>query len=444
MTAHPSPGTRWPSLGRLLSIGSRPGDDRDLRIRKRTAVATVYALLLSGFVYSVMGVLADRPALILFSLLQVTAQCISLGFFHRTGRLRPVVLVMITVGLLTLASGIATLGGLESSSGNLAFGVLAPLGAVMLLGRRAALPAFAAFAAVVIWAGVTDDLWRTQASPLPESLAIPLYVTNLLFSGAIALGLVVFIDAERVRAKGQAESLLLNVLPRSIVERLHGGERVIADQCEDVTVMFSDVVDFTPFAEKQSPERVVAVLNELFSAFDVLAADRGLEKIKTIGDAYMVVAGVPDERPDHAQVMLDMALAMHAATDAQPPVDGARLRIRTGIATGPVVAGVIGRQKFSYDLWGDTVNTASRMESSGVPGCIQVTRETWERCRADFPWKVREGVEVKGKGPMRTYVLDPALVEAAAGDSPAGGGTTLRDPGRYCHQLTTSDENLDR
>jgi class 3 adenylate cyclase len=176
-----------------------------------------------------------------------------------------------------------------------------------------------------------------------------------------------------------------------------------------VTVLFSDVVDFTPFSERESPERVVAVLNELFTAFDTLAAQRGLEKIKTIGDAYMVVAGVPDERDDHAAIMVDMAIAMHAAASVQPALDGRRLELRTGIASGPVVAGVIGRQKFSYDLWGDTVNTASRMESSGVAGCIQVTEATWRSVAEHYRWQVREGVEVKGKGSMRTYLLDPAV-----------------------------------
>jgi class 3 adenylate cyclase len=159
---------------------------------------------------------------------------------------------------------------------------------------------------------------------------------------------------------------------------------------------------------------VVAVLNGLFTAFDALATERGLEKIKTIGDAYMVVAGVPDSRDDHAAVMVDMALAMHAAASVQPEVDGRRLELRTGIASGPVVAGVIGRQKFSYDLWGDTVNTASRMESSGLPGCIQVTEATWRSVADRFPWQVREGVEVKGKGPMRTYLLDPSQVAAVS------------------------------
>jgi class 3 adenylate cyclase len=175
-----------------------------------------------------------------------------------------------------------------------------------------------------------------------------------------------------------------------------------------VTVLFSDVVDFTPFSERVEPQRVVAVLDDLFSAFDALAERYRLEKIKTIGDAYMVVAGVPESRADHAEVMLEMAIAMHRAADEQPPLDGHRLRMRTGIASGPVVAGVIGRRKFSYDLWGDTVNTASRMESSGMPGCIQVTEATWLRVRDRYPWQVREGVEVKGKGPMTTYLLDPA------------------------------------
>jgi class 3 adenylate cyclase len=284
------------------------------------------------------------------------------------------------------------------------------MAAVLFFGRRAAIPALAVYIGVVVLAVLLDP-WFVAAGPViaPE-LSRALFAVNLLGPAAVALGLVVLIDGERVAARQRSEALLLNVLPRSIVQRLHGGERVIADHYPEVTVLFSDVVDFTPFSERQSPERVVAVLNDLFTAFDGLAAERGLEKIKTIGDAYMVVAGIPETRDDHVEVMLEMAIAMHAVASAQPMVDGRRLQLRTGIATGPVVAGVIGRQKFSYDLWGDTVNTASRMESSGVPGCIQVTPETWERCRADYPWQVREGVEVKGKGPMRTYLLDPSAL----------------------------------
>jgi adenylate cyclase len=413
MTAPPRPRAAGP-LTRFLAIGQRPDDDPDLRVRKRTALVTVFAIIPVGAFYLVLGLLTDRIDMSLFAVLQITALLAAVVYFWRSGRLGPLVTMMLGVGLLTVASGVVSLGGVLQGNGNTIWAVLIPIGAVLFFGRQAGPLAFVAVVMLVVVAAVSDPTLRQRTSPISEDLALPLYVLNILGPTAVALGLVAFIDGERVRAKGQAESLLLNVLPRSIVERLHAGERVIADHCPDVTVLFSDVVDFTPFAEQQPPDRVVAVLNELFTAFDALAAERGLEKIKTIGDAYMVVAGVPDPRPDHAQVMIDMALAMHAAADARPPMDGRRLRLRTGIATGPVVAGVIGRQKFSYDLWGDTVNTASRMESSGVPGCIQVTPATWEGCRAKYPWQARDGVEVKGKGPMRTYVLDPSMVTGPA------------------------------
>jgi len=396
------------TLSGLLDIGQRPGDDPDLRVRKRTAVAVLFALIVAGLFYAALAIAADRPWVLAFSVGQIGAQLIILAAFHRTGHLRGVVVAIIVVGMTTIASGVVTLGGMQESNGNIIFAIITPIGAVLLLGRRAAIPTFIVFVALVVWAALTDPLWREFASPVPEGMGLALYAVNLILTCGIALALVVFIDGERVRAKGQSHALLLNVLPEAIVERLQGGEQVIADHCPDVTVLFSDVVDFTPFSERVEPERVVQVLDNLFSAFDALAERYDLEKIKTIGDAYMVVAGVPESRTDHVEVMLEMAIAMHRAADTQPPLDGDRLRIRTGIASGPVVAGVIGRRKFSYDLWGDTVNTASRMESSGMPGCIQITEATWLRVRDRYPWQVREGMEVKGKGPMTTYLLDPA------------------------------------
>jgi len=273
------------------------------------------------------------------------------------------------------------------------------MAAVLVFGRRAAIPSLLAYIGVVALAVLVNGQQVQQGTVAPDGFSIPLYVVNLLGPAAIGVGMVV----------RRAESLLLNVLPKTIVERLDAGERVIADQCPEVTVLFSDVVDFTPLAEAESPQKVVALLDEIFSAFDELVEARGLEKIKTIGDAYMAVAGVPDPRSDHAEVMIELALAMHAAA-ARSVVAGRPIRMRTGIATGPVVAGIIGRRKFSYDLWGDTVNTASRMESTGLPGCIQVTPATHARCQADYPWQPRAGVEVKGKGPMDTFLLDPATV----------------------------------
>jgi len=373
-------------------------------------VVVALALTLASLAYVPFGLALNQPVVVAVAILQSMGQMGGIGYLRRTGRLGPMVVWMIALGQLVILSGVATLGGLNAAGGNLVWGLLTPMAAVLFFGRRAALPALAVYVGVVLLS-VALDPWFVAIGPsVAADLSRAMFIVNLLGPAAVALGLVVLIDGERVAARERSEALLLNVLPRSIVQRLHGGERVIADHYPEVTVLFSDVVDFTPFSERQPPERVVAVLNDLFTAFDGLAAERGLEKIKTIGDAYMVVAGVPEPRDDHVEVMLEMAIAMHAAASAQPAVDGHRLQVRTGIATGPVVAGVIGRQKFSYDLWGDTVNTASRMESSGVPGCIQVTPETWRRCRASYPWQVREGVEVKGKGPMRTYLLDPALV----------------------------------
>ena len=198
---------------------------------------------------------------------------------------------------------------------------------------------------------------------------------------------------------------LLNVLPASIAARLKQAEGVIADGFPDVTVLFADIVDFTRRSERIAPEQVVQALNDLFSVFDQHARQRGLEKIKTIGDAYMVAGGLPDPRPDHAQAVIEMALAIRDEVARRTDPGGQPLAVRIGIDTGPVVAGVIGTSKFSYDLWGDTVNTASRMESQGVAGCIQVTARTYERLRDGYRFERRGPIPVKGKGEVVTYFL---------------------------------------
>jgi class 3 adenylate cyclase len=203
----------------------------------------------------------------------------------------------------------------------------------------------------------------------------------------------------------RSERLLRNVLPDPIAARLKQGEQVIADGFPEVTVLFADLVDFTRRSDRSSPERVVQVLDDLFSALDRLAERHGLEKIKTIGDAYMVVGGLPEPRPDHAQAVAEMALALREEVPRHHDPDGQPLAVRVGIDTGPVVAGVIGRRKFSYDLWGDTVNTASRMESRGVAGCIQVTERTYRRLRDLYHFEPRGPIQVKGKGLLDTWFL---------------------------------------
>jgi class 3 adenylate cyclase len=205
--------------------------------------------------------------------------------------------------------------------------------------------------------------------------------------------------------KATSERLLLNVLPAPIADRLKGGEEVIVDRFDAVTVLFADIVGFTKLSSTTSPEKLVTMLDELFSVFDRLAEQHGLEKIKTIGDAYMVVAGIPHPVADHALAIAHMAMDMLAAIDAYSKKHETDLAIRIGAHTGPVVAGVIGKKKFIYDLWGDTVNTASRMESHGVAGRVHITAATAELIKATFELEARGPIDIKGKGVMETFLI---------------------------------------
>jgi class 3 adenylate cyclase len=263
--------------------------------------------------------------------------------------------------------------------------------------------------AVVIWflaAPFAYFLYQLSARTEP---AMPL-LNGTVQSAAMFAAVLILGEAMRNRRaldrsnrllqaeQERSEQLLRNVLPGPIADRLKGGEEVIADGFPEVTVLFADLVDFTRRSNHSSPERVVQVLDDLFSALDQLAERHGLEKIKTIGDAYMVVGGLPEPQPDHAQAVAEMALAVREEVPRHRDPDGRPLAVRIGIDTGPVVAGVIGRRKFSYDLWGDTVNTASRMESRGVAGCIQVTERTYRRLRDRYRFQRRGPIPVKGKG----------------------------------------------
>ncbi|MFM9264774.1 adenylate/guanylate cyclase domain-containing protein [Tychonema sp. BBK16] len=210
---------------------------------------------------------------------------------------------------------------------------------------------------------------------------------------------------ELAEEKEKSERLLLNILPQAIAERLKQGETTIADSFSDVTVMFADLVGFTKLSTHLSPAELVELLNRIFSEFDELADRYELEKIKTIGDAYMVVGGLPTPSENHAEAIASMAIDIQAAIAKIRTKGDQPLSIRIGINTGPVEAGVIGTKKFTYDLWGDTVNIASRMESLGVPGGIQVTVTTYERLRDKYIFEERSLLQVKGKGDMTTYLL---------------------------------------
>jgi adenylate cyclase len=211
--------------------------------------------------------------------------------------------------------------------------------------------------------------------------------------------------AELNDEKAESERLLLNILPEPIAERLKREPGVIADYFDSVSVLFADIVGFTPMSETMSAEEMVEWLNQVYSAVDILVQDHGVEKIRTIGDGYMVAAGVPYPRDDHAAALTSLALDMRVHFDGLAPVHGQRVEFRIGINSGPVVGGVIGTYKFQYDIWGDTVNTAARMESHGVPGRIHVSGATHELTKDEFIFESRGPIDVKGKGTMDTWFV---------------------------------------
>jgi class 3 adenylate cyclase len=266
---------------------------------------------------------------------------------------------------------------------------------------------------VVAWFVAAPLVFRLVVDPEPVLTVL----SELLRDAALWLAILLLGDAVHSRRelrrayrlleveRARSEDLLRNMLPTSIADRLKQRPELIADASSQVTVLFADIADFTAHAERSPPEATVALLSELFSQFDALTETRGLEKIKTIGDAYMVAGGLPDPMPDHAGAMAELALEMLELAARRRLPDGGPVRLRIGVDSGPVVAGVIGRRRFSYDLWGDTVNTASRMQTTGVPGCIQVTERIHDLLGDRYLFQERGMIQVKGKGRMLTYFL---------------------------------------
>jgi len=221
------------------------------------------------------------------------------------------------------------------------------------------------------------------------------------------LSRTVFRQRRQLEAEGErSEHLLLNILPPTIAERLKAGQQTIADGFSEATILFADIVDFTPYSSNKTPHETLAALNTIFSAFDLLTEKYGLEKIKTVGDAYMVAAGVPVPREDHAEAIADCALEMREVLAHCLVGDGDIMSMRFGINTGPVVAGVIGTKKFSYDLWGDAVNVASRVKSSSSPGVILITQATCDRLPGKYAMSAGRQIEMKGKGLITVYALE--------------------------------------
>ncbi len=397
-------------LLRLSAVGADPSDDQDARLRKALLVLIAVLIMPIALVWFVLYVALGAWSGY-FALFYLAVSFGSVLLFARTRNFELLLWIQLVAILLAPTVSTIPIGGFLGSGGVGLWGVMAPLGALVFRGVASGVRWYAAFLVVFLATGIIGA-FVGDAHMLPEWFTNLMIALNITFGGTMVFTLLALFAKQREDALSEArtqhdraEGLLLNILPGSIAERLKGSPGTIADQFTAASVLFADVVDFTPRTEKLSAAEVVGLLDRLFSHFDTLAERRGLEKIKTIGDAYMVAAGVPVPRADHAEALAHLALDMVDAVAPGGAVGDLDLQLRIGINSGPVVAGVIGRRKFLYDLWGDAVNLASRMESQGTPNRIQVTAATRELLADDFELEPRGTVEVKGKGAMETWYV---------------------------------------
>jgi adenylate cyclase len=389
---------------RLIAIADEPTDDDDLRLRKRVGVATGYVIGIGGLLLPVMAQGLALSWVVALTMSPVSA--VNLAVLARTKRFdRYVVLLILAVTLFPALVDLA-LGGMEGSSGGFVFSFVGPMFAILALGPRRATAWLVLYLLVLLGLILLDPIVSRAIAPQPYGLRLVFYASNFSAPLVIVFFLLRYTEIRRREAQALADELLSNAIPVSIAARLKRGER-IADAYPNTTVLFADLVGFTPWAGRTDPGKVVSFLDDLFSRFDELATECGVEKIKTIGDSYMAVAGAPQPRSDHAEAAVALARGMLGALAEVRDRAGPALDLRIGLASGSVVGGVIGRRRILFDLWGDTVNVASRMESAGVPGRIQVAPSTWDLLHGSpaFSFEAREPIEVKGLGRMTTYLL---------------------------------------
>ena len=399
-------------MGWLVRVGQRvvalvddPADDDDLRLRKRVGVTagilTIFAPLslpIQAQGHPVSFVLA--AALSLFSIA-------NLGLLVVTRRFDRYVVALIAAGTIWVPLAHVVGGGITGTTPGLVWAFLVPAYAILALGPRRAVPWFVIFLASVAGMALADPWARATFGEGPYPLRVIGWAMNVALPLAIVFVLLRYTDLRRRIAEARVDELLINAIPASIANRLKHGEDRIADSYPETTVLFADVAGFTPWTMRTEPERVIGLLDDLFTRFDAIAAAVGIEKLKTMGDAYMAVAGAPLPREDHAMAAIEAARDMLDAVAGWREAHHVALEIRIGLASGPAVGGVIGRQRILFDLWGETVNTAARMQSHGVAGRIQVAESTKLRASPSCAF-VERLIDVKGMGEVRAYLLEDA------------------------------------
>lgn len=395
----------------FINIGIDPADSDDIRLQKSSlamgSIMFIFAGALWGILYFSFGefIAGSIPfGYAIFSSL-------SLIIFHLTRRYRPFLFTQLLLILFLPFLLMIALGGFIKSSAVILWSLLSPFGALLFDEPRQALRLLVAYLSLAIISGYFEIHPMVTSSLSPTTVTI-FFILNIGTVSAIAIFLLAYFVGEKNRLftllrdeQVKSENLLLNVLPKEIAAILKNESRTIADHYPEASVLFADMVGFTPLSARLDPVQMVELLNEAFSYFDSLADKYDVEKIRTIGDSYMVASGVPRPRADHAQALVHMALEMRDFVLTQTFCNGQKVSFRFGINSGPVIGGVIGKRKFVYDVWGDAVNVGSRMESHGMSDAIQITRATYDLIKDEFTCEPRGTVNVKGKGEMEVWLV---------------------------------------
>ncbi len=412
-----------PYLERLRSAGILPGDSDELRLQKSLLFFATGLISLASMLWLLIyWQLGPRFS----SNLPFAVQLLLVGnllVYLKTLNFHVFRVVQLALFLFSPFVAQWSIGSFMTASGISIWALLAPVGAILFIGPRESAAWFFAYVFLTMLSGVFDyaigDSLLAPREQVSAQTAAVFFALNFTAVSTIVYLLLRYADDEKHKAQlrlqeahrllqieqERSERLLLNILPGPVAERLKQSNQTIADGFSEVSVMFADIVNFTRVAEGLSPQQVFAMLNKIFSSFDELAEKYGLEKIKTIGDAYMVAAGLDDALAEPTAALADMALEMCRLLHDDFSINEMRLDLRVGIGTGPVVAGVVGKKKFIYDLWGDTVNIASRVTSEGTPGVVQVDERSYQRLRQQFAFQEPQVLHLKGKGEMVVHRL---------------------------------------
>jgi guanylate cyclase len=393
--------------------------DKDKRIREKSFLLMVPLFALAGLLWAIMYYYYGAHTSAFIPGGYAVVSFLSLLIFRRHKNFNVFRAIQLMLILLLPCLLHLSLGNFVSSSAVILWSTLCPLGALAFHNTKAATYCLLLFITAVVAVFFLENKLFPVETRLPDNLISILFVLNIAAVTFLTFFVLRYFVNQTELVKKQlsheqemlaaerekSEKLLLNILPPSIAQRLKEGEKIIANEYNEAAVLFADIVGFTNISQNITPALLVESLNKIFTHFDRLVEDFGLEKIKTIGDSYMAASGLTEFKQEHIRNMAELALAMMAdipkfSLDGQTKCD-----VRIGIHVGPVIAGVIGSKKFSYDIWGDAVNTASRMESSGEPGKIQISQRFYEHIKDDYQCEYRGQTEIKGKGMMNLYFL---------------------------------------